>query len=432
MNNDNNKKYLLIFSGILLGYQYLGLVIDGNIPYTQIKFSQQANIPIVLVILIIFFGTQFVFYWFQKKEEDRSLFELLSSIPIALIAVIPVCYGYLKKFGVDWKIICLTVFVLLLGVFLAIAVDFIIAVIFSLRTPEEMKKMGLGKIPSASKVFIRCLFFLIPLSVAFFFLLNTYKYLFPVPLDKYWIVLFFVPTLLMNFQNFISLCLCLGPTKIRKKALVKLRVFRRAMDVHEMLYQYIGVEKFPESFEIPPICVFAENGLLVEMQEALSRGVNPNSQDSRGWCPLMYATAEGHPEIVDLLLEHGADPNIINYLGRSAIMYASNYGFHEIAQKLLKHGATTNFSRDFSEHPPLSAAAGQGHLDMVKLLVEHGANVMHKNREGETALDISMDAGHGEVAKHLRKIMLELDETTPEEKTNLINSLEWVKGEPTE
>jgi hypothetical protein len=37
MKTGNNRKYLLIFSGVLLAYQYLGLVIDGNIPYTQIK-----------------------------------------------------------------------------------------------------------------------------------------------------------------------------------------------------------------------------------------------------------------------------------------------------------------------------------------------------------------------------------------------------------
>jgi len=68
----------------------------------------------------------------------------------------------LKKFGIDWKVIVSTILILFLGSLLAVAADFIIAIIFSLRTPEEMKKMGLGKIPSASKAFIRCLLFLIP------------------------------------------------------------------------------------------------------------------------------------------------------------------------------------------------------------------------------------------------------------------------------
>jgi len=425
MKTDNNRKYLLIFSGILLGFQYLGLVIDSNIPFTQIKISSQANIPIILTILIFFFGGQFVFYWLNQKKEERSFFEFITAIPIAVIAIAPVIYSYLNKFGIDWKVIVSTILIMLFGGLLAIAVDFIISIIFSLRSPEEMERMGLGKIPSASKAFIRSLFFLIPLSAAIIFLLAKYKYLLPTPLNNYWIVIFLTPTILLNFENFINLFLCLGTSKVRKKALERLRLFRRAMDLHEMHYQYIGIEKH-KCIELPPICAFAKEGFLDEMQKILSTGVDPNTQDGRGWCPLMWATAEGHKEIVDLLLEYGADPNVINYLGRSAIMYASNYGFYEIAKALLERGAIPNPSKEFTDHPPLSAAADKGHLEVVKLLVEHGANVNHKGKDNKTALDISMEAGHGEVAKYLRNKMLEIDETPPEDKTNLIKNIDWI------
>lgn len=430
MKTENNRKYLIIFSGILLGFQYLGLVIDGNIPFTQIKIASQANIPIVLTILIIFFGGQFIFYWLKQKKEDRNFFEFITSIPIALIAIVPVCYGYLKNFGIDWKVIASTILILLLGGLLAIAVDFIISIIFSLRSQEKMEKMGLGKIPSASKALIRCLFFLIPLNAAIILLLVAYKYLLPAPLNNYWIAIFLTPTILSNFENFINLFLCLGPSKVRKKALDNLRFSCRAMDLHEMHYQYIGIENFKD-YEIPPICAFAREGELNEVQKLLSSGVDPNCQDGRGWCPLMWATAEGHINIVELLLEYGADPNVINYLGRSAIMYASNYGFYEIAKALLRKGAIPNPSKEFSDHPPLSAAADKGNLEVVKLLVEHGANVMHKGEDKKTALDISMEAGHVNVAKYLRNIMLELDETPPEHKTNLIKNIDWVDKKST-
>jgi hypothetical protein len=314
---------------------------------------------------------------------------------------------------------------MLFGGLLAIAVDFIIAIIFSLRSGDEMERLGLGKIPSASKAFLRSLFLLLPLSGTIFFLLVKYRYLLPIPLNNYWIVIFITPTMLWNFENVINLFLCLGPSKVRKKALERLRLFRRAMDLHGMHYQYIGIEK-PKSIQDPPICAFAKQGLLNEVQKLLSKGVDPNTQDGRGWSPLMWATAEGHRKIVELLLEHGADPNVINYLGRSAIMYASNYGFYEIAKALLEKGGTPNPSSEITEHPPLSAAAHKGHLEVVKLLVEHGANVNHKGREKKTALDISMEAGHGEVAKYLRNKMLEMDNTSPEDKTNVIKSTDWL------
>ena len=430
MKTDYNRKYLLIFSGILLGFLYFGLVIDSNIPFTQIKISSQANIPIVLTILIIFFGGQFIFYWLNQKKEERSLFEFITAITVAFIAIGPVIYSYLIKFGIDWKVIISTILIMLFGSLLAIAVCFIIAIIFSLRAPEEMDRMGLGKIPSASKAFIWSLFFLIPLSVAIIFLLAKYKYLLPAPLNNYWFVIILTPMILFNFDNFINLFLCLGPSKVRKKALERLRFFQRAMDLHEMHYQYIGIEK-PKSIQLPPVCAFAREGLLDEMQKLLSTGVDPNTQDGRGWCPLMWAAAEGHQEIVELLLEYGADPNVINYLGRSALMYASNYGFYEIAKALIEKGAIPNSSREFTDHPPLSAAADKGHLEVVKLLVENGANVNHKGQDNKTALDISMEAEHGEVAKYLRNIMLESDDITPEDKTDLIKNIEWLGKKPT-
>jgi hypothetical protein len=318
---------------------------------------------------------------------------------------------------------------MLIGVFLAISVNFIISIILSLRSPEEMKRMGLGKIPSASKAFIRSLFLLIPLSAVVIFLLIKFKNILPPPLNNYWVVFYVTPTILLNFENFVNLLLCLGPPKIRKKALYRLRLFRRAMDLHEMHYQFIGLENH-KCIELPPICAFAKEGLLDEMQKLLSTGADPNKQDARGWSPLMWASAEGHKEIVDLLLEYGADPNIVNYLGRSAIMYASNYGIHEIVKALLERGAIPNPSIEFTDYPPLSAAADKGHLEVVKLLVEHGANVNHKGKDHKTALDISMEAGHGEVAKYLRNKILELDDTSPEDKTNLIKNIGWVGKEP--
>ncbi|MGB9438654.1 MAG: ankyrin repeat domain-containing protein, partial [Desulfobacterales bacterium] len=61
-----------------------------------------------------------------------------------------------------------------------------------------------------------------------------------------------------------------------------------------------------------------------------------------------------------------------------------------------------------------------------KLLVEHGADVFHKGKEDKTALDIAMEAGHGDISKYLRNIMLKLDQTPPEDKTNLIKNTDWL------
>lgn len=428
MKADNNRKYLLIFSAILIGFQYFGLDLDGGIPFTQVRISSYASIPFIFTVLILFFGGQFVYYWL-KQRNDRSLFEFITAIAIAIFATSPVLYDYLKNHPLDWKVITTVITVLFFGFFLAITVNFIIFILFSLRSQEEIKKMGLGKVPSASKALIRSLFLLIPFNAGIIFLLIKYEDLLPTfPFNNHWITIFLIPTILINSSNFLNLLLCLGPQKIRKKALDKLRRFRRATDLHEMQYQFIGIENL-KKYEMIPICAFAQNGELEKVKELLSNGTDPNSQDLRGWSPLMYATAENHLDIVKLLLEYGADTNIVNYLGRSAIMYAANYGFYEIAKVLLENKATPNIS-GLTDLTPLSAAADKGHLEVVKLLVEFGANVKYKNKENKTALDIAVESKQGEVAKFLRILMLKLDDTRPEDKTNLIKNLGWIdKGE---
>jgi len=377
-------------------------------------------------LLVVFFGVQFAYYWFNQKKGDRSYFELWSSIPIALIAITPVFYGYLNEYGIDWRVIISSALIFALGGLLAIAIYFLISTAFSIRTNREMRAMGLGRLPSASKALLLFSLVLLFITTLIIYLLVRYGELLPVPVNHYWIVIFISPTLVFNFDKFINLIMCLGPSSIREKALNNLRLFRRALDLHEMHYQYIGIEQ-PNEYELPAICSLAKSGSVVELEQQLSSGVDPDTQDARGWSPLMWAAAEGHSAAVNLLLDHGADSNTINYLGRSAVMYASNYGYYEIVRILVEKGTILNPSGEFSDLPALSAAARQGHLDIVKLLVEYGADPLHRNKEGKSALDFAMEAGHGEVAKYLRNVLLRLDETRPEDKTSLVKNTDWIR-----
>jgi E3 ubiquitin-protein ligase XBAT32/33 len=51
--------------------------------------------------------------------------------------------------------------------------------------------------------------------------------------------------------------------------------------------------------------------------------------------PLHYSAAQGHNEIVSLLLESGVDVNIRNYCGQTALMQACRYGHWEVVQALV-------------------------------------------------------------------------------------------------
>ncbi len=49
---------------------------------------------------------------------------------------------------------------------------------------------------------------------------------------------------------------------------------------------------------------------------------------------------------------------------------------------------------DYDGRTPLSIAASEGHLELVKYLVNHGSNVLHRDARGNTAIDDARLFGH--------------------------------------
>ncbi|KAF3317211.1 hypothetical protein TWF173_000457 [Orbilia oligospora] len=82
---------------------------------------------------------------------------------------------------------------------------------------------------------------------------------------------------------------------------------------------------------------------------------------------LSYAAAEGHDEIIDMLLERGAGLDFQDVLGRTPLSYAAERG-HTTAVELLLRGNARPWSAHDSK-TPLSHAAANGHAPVVELLL---------------------------------------------------------------
>ena len=50
---------------------------------------------------------------------------------------------------------------------------------------------------------------------------------------------------------------------------------------------------------------------------------------------------------------------------------------------------------------PLHHASDYGHLEVARILVEHGANIDAEDNEGRTAFQVSLDEGYHDIAKFL-------------------------------
>src|SRR5262249_59968737 len=80
---------------------------------------------------------------------------------------------------------------------------------------------------------------------------------------------------------------------------------------------------------------------------------------------------------------------------------AAALGRAEKPRLLLAAGANPNRALSASKVLRLLLAAYTGHLSVVRLLVEHSANVHATNPQGGTALRSAADAGHIEIVRYL-------------------------------
>ena len=101
-------------------------------------------------------------------------------------------------------------------------------------------------------------------------------------------------------------------------------------------------------------------------------------------------TEAGQLDIVRILLENKPnDPGFVNNMGVSGdspLDYAVRLNQPDIALELLKHGADVNLTQTWDGSTALFLATSNGLPEMIKLLIDHGADVTHRNHLGATAM----------------------------------------------
>jgi ankyrin repeat protein len=123
----------------------------------------------------------------------------------------------------------------------------------------------------------------------------------------------------------------------------------------------------------------------------LEHGANPNIH-GENLVPLQVAIKNSYVDITKLLIKYGADTNIkdkkdkLCSLGctiRCSIEYHS-----EIMESLLKNGANPNnlYANNNSILSYYCNEYSDKYIDSIKLLLQYGANVNQKNKEGSTSI----------------------------------------------
>ena len=139
----------------------------------------------------------------------------------------------------------------------------------------------------------------------------------------------------------------------------------------------------------------AESGDTPAVRSLLAAGANINATDERGRTAVMAATHAEQVETVRALIAAGADINIRDNRLDNPFLYASAEGLFEIVQLTIDAKADTRITNRFGG-TALIPAAERGHVEIVReLLTRTDVDVDHVNNLGWTALLEAIILGDG-------------------------------------
>ena len=128
--------------------------------------------------------------------------------------------------------------------------------------------------------------------------------------------------------------------------------------------------------------------------------IDLNHLNASGESPLMIAAVKGELDLAEKMIKKGAD---VNKTGWTPLHYAASNGHIAVIKLLLE-----NYAYIDAESPngstPLMMASMYGSPEAVKLLVEEGADLMIKNQQGMIALDFAKTGKRLDSAEYLEKL----------------------------
>ncbi len=141
----------------------------------------------------------------------------------------------------------------------------------------------------------------------------------------------------------------------------------------------------------------ARTGSVVAVRALLVAGADVNRREpTEEQTALMWAVAQRHPAVVEVLLESGADVHARSRVRRKVISrrLQSDLKYGELGRS---YGTDAEETR-IGGFTPLLFAARQGDLDSARLLLAKGADVNDTAPDGTSALVVATHSGHGTLA----------------------------------
>jgi ankyrin repeat protein len=124
-----------------------------------------------------------------------------------------------------------------------------------------------------------------------------------------------------------------------------------------------------------PLHESVRRGDLAAVNAVIARGGDVNAATRYGVTPLGLAALNGDAAIIRRLLDAGANPNAASPGGETALMTAARVGRLDAVKLLLDRDAAVDAKTTARQQTALIWAVTENHPEVVRLLVAHGADV---------------------------------------------------------
>lgn len=225
---------------------------------------------------------------------------------------------------------------------------------------------------------------------------------------------------LNNALNIIKLLLEVGANVNARTSQAETALYRASKAGHQDIVSIL-LEVDAEingSSPCRPLFAACEGGYTSIVDLLLQNGADPNASStaSRGThvrpvmtllgpmlLPICCAIQKGHTDIVKLLLKHDADVNKTDQSGKFALIYTVEF----LISRMCRTPQVLNAS---SEERDFSFA---GMIDLMKDLINHGADCNQLTASGKSALDLACEKGHEAAVEILLQNGAKPDVKTP-------------------
>jgi len=140
------------------------------------------------------------------------------------------------------------------------------------------------------------------------------------------------------------------------------------------------------------------SGFMTAIENSLNHGIDIDVRGKNGMTGLMFAAIEDQTDVIKFLFEHGADPSIATKKGARAIHLAACMGrLAAIRAMHARLGSGILEQTTLENQTPLIEACINGHEHVVRWLVDNGAKLNSKDKEGKTAMDYAKENDYSDI-----------------------------------